>query len=162
MRFSKVVAVFALATVSACASVRGSQGGDDTDVTLNLSGNKAKALDAARTQLIHHGYKVTTVGDQMVVTAPKPVPQYLREVSTARPQSQQWFLVVTAEQIRFFRGTRVHVAGYMLPPGAGTTRAVTNGTRLQQESVPVTAKDSKLFREVGMVASWIANEAKVQ
>jgi hypothetical protein len=162
MRFSKVVAVFALATVSACASIRGSQGGDENDVTMNVSGNKAKALEAARTQLIHHGYQVTTVGDQMVVTAPKPVPQYLREVSTARPQSQQWFLVVTAEQIRFFRGTRVRVAGYVLPAGAGTTKAVTNGKRLQQEAVPVTAKEQKLFREVSMVASWIANEAKIQ
>jgi hypothetical protein len=162
MRFSRVVAVFALATVSACASIRGSQAEDETNVTLNVTGNKAKALDAARTQLVHHGYKITTVGDQMVVTAPKPVPQYLREVSTAKPQSQQWFLVVTAEQMRFFRGSRIRVAGYMLPAGAGTTKAVTNGKRLQQEAVPVTAKDPKLFREVEMVASWIANEAKVQ
>ena len=162
MRFSKVVAAFALATVSACASIRGSQGEDETDVSMTVSGNKAKALDAARTQLIHHGYKVTTVGDQMVVTAPKPVPQYLREVSTAKPKAQQWFLVVTAEQVRFFRGTRIKVAGYMLPPGAGTAQAVSNSKRLQQEAVPVTAKDQKLFREVEMVASWIANEAKVQ
>lgn len=162
MRFSKVVAVFALASVSACASIRGSQAEDENDVTMNVSGNKAKALEAARTQLIHHGYKVTTVGDQMVVTAPKPVPQYLREVSTARPQSQQWFLVVTAEQMRFFRGTRVRVAGYVLPAGAGTTKAVANAKRLQQEAVPVTAKDQKLFREVEMVANWIANEAKIQ
>jgi hypothetical protein len=162
MRFSRVGAVFALATLSACASIRGSQGENETDVTMNVSGNKAKALEAARTQLIHHGYKVTTVGDQMVVTAPKPVPNYLREVSTAKPQSQQWFLVVTTEQMMFFRGTKVRVAGYMLPPGAGTTKAVTNGKRLQQEAVPVTSKDAKLFREVEMVASWIANEAKIQ
>ena len=160
MRFSRVAAVFALATLSACASMGGGQSG--SDVTMTLSGNKSKALDAARTQLIHHGYQVTTVGDQMVVTAPKPVPQYLREVSTAKPQSQQWFLVVTTEQMRFFRGTRVKVAGYVLPPGAGTTRAVTNGKRLQQEAVPVTSKEAKLFREVEMVASWIATEAKVQ
>jgi len=98
----------------------------------------------------------------MVVTAPKAVPNYLREVSTAKPQSQQWFLVVTTEQMKFFRGTKVRVAGYMLPPGAGTTKAVTNGKRLQQEAVPVTSKDAKLFREVEMVASWIANEAKIQ
>jgi hypothetical protein len=162
MRFSKVAAVFVLATVSACASIRGSQGENETDVTMNVSGNKTKALEAARTQLIHHGYKVTTVGDQMVVTAPKPVPNYLREVSTAKPQSQQWFLVVTTEQMRFFRGTRVRVAGYVLPPGAGTTKAVTDGKRLQQEAVPVTSKNAKLFREVEMVASWIASEAKVQ
>ena len=44
MRFSRVVAVFALATVSACASIRGSQGEDETNVTLNVTGNKAKAL----------------------------------------------------------------------------------------------------------------------
>ena len=64
--------------------------------------------------------------------------------------------------MKFFRGTKVRVAGYMLPPGAGTTKAVTNGKRLQQEAVPVTSKDAKLFREVEMVASWIANEAKIQ
>lgn len=160
MRFSKVAAVLSLAAVSACASIRGGSDGDD--VTMNVSGNKASALEAARTQLVHHGYQVTSVGDQMLVTSPKPVPQYLREVSTARPQSQQWFLVVSTEQLRFFRGTRVRVAGYVLPQGAGTAKAVTNAKRLQQEAIPVTSKNAKLFREVEMVASWIANETKVK
>ena len=160
MRISKVGAILALVAVSACATIRGSS--NDDDVTMNVSGNRAKALDAARTQLVHHGYQVTAVGDQMVVTAPKAVPQYLREVSTARPQSQQWFLVVTAEQLRFFRGTRLRVAGYVLPPGAGTTKAVSDGKRLQQQAIPVTSKNAKLFREIEMVASWIANETKVQ
>lgn len=160
MRVSTVAAAFAVAAISACASIRGGEGSDD--VTMNVSGNKARALEAARTQLLHHGYKVTTVGDQMLVTTPKPVPQYLREVSTARPQSQQWFLVVTAEQIRFFRGTRVRVAGYVLPPGAGTTKAVTDGKRLQQEAIPITSANTKLFREVEMVGNWIVNEAKIK
>ncbi len=160
MRVSTVVAAFALVTVSACATIRGGQGTDAA--TMNVSGNQANALNAARTQLAHHGYQVTTVGDQMLVTAPKIVPQYLREVSTARPQTQQWFLVVTTEQMRFFRGTKVRVAGYVLPPGAGTTTAVTNGKRLQQEAIQITNKNPKLFREVQMVASWIANEAKIK
>jgi hypothetical protein len=160
MRVSSVAAAFALAAVSACASIRG---GENTDnVEMNLGGNKAKALDAAKTQLMHHGYQVTTVGDEMLVTAPRIVPTYLREVSTARPQTQQWFLVVTADQMRFFRGTRVRVSGYVLPKGAGTTTAVTNGKRLQQEAIPITSKNAKLFREVEMVASWIANESKVK
>jgi hypothetical protein len=160
MRVSTVVTTFALVAVSACATIHGGEG--NNDVTMSVSGNKARALEAARTQLVHHGYQVTTVGDQMVVTAPKTVPQYLREVSTARPQSQQWFLVVTADQMRFFRGTRLRVAGYVLPPGAGTTTAVTNGKRLQQEAIPVTSANKKMFREVEMVASWIANEAKIK
>jgi hypothetical protein len=160
MRVFRVGAALALAAVSACASIRGGDDGDD--VTMNVSGNKAKALEAARTQLVHHGYTVTTVGDQMVVTTPKLVPQYLREVSTARPQQQQWFLVVTADQMRFFRGTKLRVAGYVLPPGAGTTKAVSDGKRLQQSAIPVTSKNAKLFREVQMVASWIANETKVK
>jgi hypothetical protein len=160
MRVSTVVTAFAFVAVSACATIHGGEG--NNDVTMSVSGNKARALDAARTQLVHHGYLVTTVGEQMVVTTPKPVPQYLREVSTARPQSQQWFLVVTADQMRFFRGTRVRVAGYVLPPGAGTTTAVTNGKRLQQEAIPVTSANKKLFREVEMVASWISSEAKIK
>lgn len=160
MRLAPVTAAFAFVALSACAGIRGS--GTDDDVTMNVSGNRASALEAARTQLLHHGYQVTTVGEQMLVTAPKPVPQYLREVSTARPQPQQWFFVVTAEKMRFFRGTRMRVAGYVLPPGAGTAKAVTNSKRLQQEAVPVTSKNAKLFREVQMVASWIANETKVK
>lgn len=160
MRISRVGAAFALVAVSACASIRGGDDGDN--VTMNVSGNTANALEAARTQLVHHGYTVTTVGDQMVVTAPKPVPQYLREVSTARPQQQQWFLVVTADKMRFFRGTRLRVSGYVLPPGAGTTKAVSDGKRLQQQAIPVTSKNPKMFREVQMVASWIANETKIK
>jgi hypothetical protein len=160
MRISKVITALALVAVSACATIHGGEGNDD--VTMNVSGNKAQALEAARTQLLHHGYQVTTVGEQMIVTTPKTVPLYLREVSTVRPQSQQWFLVVTADQMRFFRGTRVRVAGYVLPPGAGTTTAVTNGKRLQQEAIPITPSNKKLFREVQMVASWISNEAKIK
>lgn len=162
MRAYTVAAAFAFAAVSGCASIRGSSTSSSDDVSMNVSGNKASAIAAARTQLLHHGYQVTTVGDQMLVTAPKMVPQYLREVSTARPQSQQWFLVVTADQMRFFRGTKVRVAGYVLPPGAGTTKAVTDGKRLQQEAIPVTSANKKLFREVEMVASWISAEAKVK
>lgn len=158
MRYAKVAGATALVLLSACAGMRGGSGSDD--VSMNVGGSRAEALAVARTQLVHHGYEVTAVGEEMLVTSPKRVPEYLREVSTARPDAQQWFLVVSAEKIRFFSGTRLRVAGYLLPPGAGTTQAVADGKRLEQTAIPVTTSNPKLFREVEVVSSWIESASK--
>lgn len=157
MRFSRMAVVALLATVAGCARMRGGPSGDS--VTMTLGVNRQSAMDVARTQLQHHGFTVTGVGDDMLVTAPKPVPEYLREVSTAKPAAgQTWFLVVESSDVRFFRGTHVRVSGYLMPPGAGTVAAVKNGKRLEQNAIPITQQNARLFREVEAAASWIESE----
>ena len=156
MRFYGMMAIAALATAAGCARARGGPSGDSVAMTVNV--NRQTAMQLARTQLQHHGFTVTGVGDEMLVTAPRAVPEYLREVSTAKPSSaQSWFVVVESSDIRFFRGTHVRVSGYLMPPGAGTVAAVKNGQRLEQNAIPITPQNARLFREVEAVASWIGD-----
>jgi hypothetical protein len=151
-----MVAIAALATAAGCARVRGGPSGDSVAMTVGV--NQQTAMQLARTQLQHHGFTVTGVGDEMLVTAPKAVPEYLREVSTAKPASSQtWFVVVESSDIRFFRGTHVRVSGYLMPPGAGTVAAVKNGKQVAQNAIPITQENARLFREVEAVANWIGD-----
>lgn len=158
MRVIRITTLAALVIVAGCARIRGSSNGDS--VTTTVSKPRAEALEIARTQLVHHGFTVTGAGSDVLVTSPKLVPDYLREVSTAKPSSQRWFLVVQATDVRWFRGTRLRVAGYLLPPGAGQASAVANGKRLEQAAIPITEQNARLFREVQAAADWIVSEAK--
>ena len=103
MKMIKITTIAALAIVAGCARIRGSSNSDS--VTTTVSASRAQALEIARTQLVHHGFTVTGAGSDVLVTTPKLVPNYLREVSTAKqPSSQRWFLVVQGSDVRFFRG----------------------------------------------------------
>ena len=157
MKMIKITMVAALAITAGCAKVRGTPNGDS--VTATVSAPRAQALEIARTQLVHHGFTVTGAGSDVLVTAPKAVPNYLREVSTEKQSAQRWFLVVQGSDVRFFRGTHIRVAGYVLPAGAGQVSAVTNGRNLQQAAIPVTEQNARLFREVQAAANWIISEA---
>ena len=157
MRMFKITALVALAIVAGCARIRGSSNGDSVTTTVGVS--RAQALDIARTQLMHHGFTVTGAGSDVLVTQPKPVPEYLREASTRKPAPQKWFLVVQGSDVRFFRGTRLRVTGYLLPPGAGQASAVANGKRLEQAAIPITEQNARLFREVQVAANWIISES---
>ena len=157
MRMFKITALVALAIVGGCARIRGSSNGDSVTTTVGLT--RGQALDIARTQLVHHGFTVTGAGSDVLVTSPKTVPEYLREASTAKPTSQKWFLVVQGSDVRFFRGTRLRVTGYLLPPGAGQASSVANGKRLEQSAIPITEQNARLFREVQVAANWIIAES---
>ena len=158
----KMIRITTIAMLAALAACGGRWGGTSNgdSVTSTVGAPKAQALEIARTQLLHHGFTVTGAGSDVLVTSPKLVPNYLREVSTAKPSSQRWFVVVQASDVRFFRGSHVRVAGYLLPPGAGTVAAVKNGERLEQSAIPITEQNARLFREVQAVSSWITSEAK--
>ena len=158
MRMFKITALIALASIVGCARMRGTSNGDS--VTTTVSVPRAQALDIARTQLVHHGFTVTGAGSDVLVTSPKLVPQYLREASTAKPTQQKWFLVVQGSDVRFFRGSKLRIAGYLLPPGAGEFSSVANGQRLTQNAIPITEQNAKLFREVQVASDWITAEAK--
>ena len=157
MKMIKITTIAALALVAGCARIRGSANGDS--VTTTVSAPRAQALEIARTQLVHHGFTVTGAGSDVLVTTPKLVPNYLREVSTEKQSSQRWFLVVQGSDVRFFRGTHIRVSGYLLPAGAGQVSAVTNGKRLEQSAIPITEQNARLFREVQAAANWIISEA---
>ena len=157
MKMIKITTIAALVIVAGCARIRGSSNGDS--VTTTVHAPRAQALEIARTQLLHHGFDVSGAGSDVLVTTPKLVPNYLREVSTAKQSSQRWFLVVQGSDVRFFRGTHLRVSGYLLPAGAGQVSAVTNGQRLQQSAIPITEQNARLFREVQAAANWIVSEA---
>ena len=157
MKMIKITALAVLAIAGGCARIRGSANGDSVTATVGVP--RAQALDIARTQLVHHGFTVTGAGSDVLVTTPRPVPNYLREVSTEKPSSQRWFLVVQASDVRFFRGTHLRVAGYLMPPGAGQVSAVVNGNRLAQSAIPITEQNARLFREVQAASNWIISEA---
>ena len=157
MRMFKVTALIALAVLGGCAKIRGTAHGDAVTTTVSLS--RAQTLEVARTQLVHHGFTVTGAGSDVLVTSPKPVPEYLREASTAKPTQQRWFLVVQATDVRFFKGTHLRVNGYLLPPGAGQVSAVVNGKRLEQLAIPITEQNVRLFREVQVATNWIVAES---
>ena len=158
MNMTKITTVAALMIVAGCARMRGSANGDS--VTATVSAPRAQALEIARTQLMHHGFTVTGAGSDVLVTTPKLVPNYLREVSTAKQSTQRWFLVVQGSDVRFFRGTHLRVSGYLLPAGAGEATAVSNGKRLDQSAIPITEQNARLFREVQAASDWIISEAK--
>lgn len=156
---TRITTLAMLAAVAACGGRWGGTSNGDS-VTATVGTTRAQALEIARTQLVHHGFTVTGAGSDVLVTNPKLVPNYLREVSTAKPTAQRWFVVVQASDVRFFRGTHVRVNGYLLPAGAGTVEAVKNGTRLEQAAIPITEQNARLFREVQAVSNWITSEAK--
>lgn len=157
MKMIKITTIAALMIVAGCAHIRGTSNGDS--VTTTVHAPRAQALEIARTQLVHHGFTVSGAGSDVLVTTPKLVPNYLREVSTEKQSSQRWFLVVQGTDVRFFRGTHLRVSGYLLPAGAGQVSAVTNGQRLQQSAIPITEQNARLFREVQAAANWIVSEA---
>lgn len=157
MQTNRLAVMAALTMTAACAALRGTA--NKESVSMTVSTPRQTTMEVVRTQLLHHGFEVTGVGDQMIVTAPKAVPEYLREVSTAQPKGQRWFVVVESSDARFFRGTKLRVAGYLMPPGAGEVSAVVNGTRLTQNAIPITQQNARMFREVEAVADWISSEA---
>lgn len=157
MKMIKITTIAVLAIAAGCARIHGTSNDDSVTATVGVA--RAQALEIARTQLVHHGFTVTGAGSDVLVTSPKLVPDYLREVSTAKPNPQRWFLVVQGSDVRFFRGTHLRVSGYVLPPGAGQVSAVTNGKRLEQAAIPITEQNARLFREVQAASSWIISEA---
>ena len=156
MKMIKITALAALVTAGGCAGIHGSANGDSVTTTVSVPG--PQALEIARTQLVHHGFTVTGAGSDVLVTSPRAVPNYLREASTAKPESERWFLVVRASDVRFFRGTHLRVAGYLMPPGAGEVSSVANGSRLAQSAIPITEQNARLFREVQAASDWITSE----
>jgi hypothetical protein len=147
-----IAAVCALA-LAGCASF-GSSGQEQIRSMVRLDPDTA--LRVAATQLQHHGYSVTELGNRTIITQPRAVPQYLRELSTnpSDPPQQLIFRVQT-ERAGFVSGTRIIVAGFLVP------RSQTEGRTAPElrRAVPITEDNPRLFREVQIVAGWISDAA---
>jgi hypothetical protein len=153
----------AVLTLSACSLFRGGNTNtgrsSNEEVVLAIPVTADTALRLAVTQLELHNYRVNPAGPGLVVTSPRPVPDYLIEVSNEKKPArarQQWILRVQAEPQRFISGSRVMVNGYILPP----TSVITAGNGISQSAIPVTSENVRLFREVQVVGEWISAAAK--
>jgi hypothetical protein len=144
------LAVLCLALLPACATLRGS---NRNNVTVNIGGTPDSVLRIAATQLQLHGYQVSRVDDKMMVTMPRAIPDYLREVSTREPElpGTQWIIQVTTEPLIFAKGTRLRVSGFVVPRAS----AVSPGNTVAQNVIPVDERNQRLFREISVVADWI-------
>lgn len=153
MRTLLVVLLLAL-PLGGCARVLG--GGGRRDVVQSLPVAVDSTLRIATTQLRHHGYAVTPLGENAVITSPRPVPDWLTE-SDGRFKGRQWVVQVSAKSHFLARGTRFEVAGFLLPEGA--TQPATGTTPLVQNAIPVT-DEHRLFQEVRAIAGWIGDAAR--
>ena len=144
--------------VAGCATF-GWNGRDTLSTTVCVPADTA--LRIASTLLQHHGYTVTSVGEGEVMTAPRRVPQYLVELSTNREEQaelakQQLILSVRVQAAPYFAGSRIDIAGYLVPQGA---RGATN--QVMEDAVLITEKSHPmLYREVRAAAGWISDALK--
>lgn len=146
-----IFVVCAIALLSGCARLPG--GGNDRAVEVTVSTGIDSTLRVAATQLQHHGYIVSPAGENRLVTAPRPVPDYLVG-KDAELRNRQWFVQVAADRSAFVRGTRLSVTAYLVPPSAAGATAPQ-----VQNAIPVTS-DHQLWQEVRSIARWIQDGAR--
>jgi hypothetical protein len=148
-----VVALLLAASASGCARLLG---GSERDVVQSVPVSVDSTLRIAATQLRHHGYTVTPVGDNSLVTTPRAVPDWLGD-KEGKMKGRQWFVQVNAEPHFLARGTRIEVVGYLMPEDA--PRAGTSTTPSVQNAITVTSQH-QLYQEVRAIATWIGDAAR--
>lgn len=131
-------------------------GGSRGDVAQSLPVPADSALRIATTQLRHHGYTVTPLGENAVITSPRPVPVWLTE-KDARFKDRQWVVQVSAQPHYLARGTRFEVSGFLLPEGG--PRPAAGAPPTVQNAIPVT-DDHQLFQELRAIAGWIGDAGR--
>ena len=141
--------------VAGCATF-GWSGRDTLSTTVGVPADSA--LRIASTQLQHHGYTVSPIATGEVITVPRRVPQYLIPLSTnaaeqAEFAAQQLIISVRVQPQPYFAGSRIDIAGYLVPrPEPGTTNTVT------QDAILITEQSHPtLYREVRAAAGWISD-----
>lgn len=146
------IAVLAALLLSACAAFRY---GNEEAVGLNLRVHPDTALRIASTQLIHHGFDVSPVGNDKIVTHPAALPAHLRD-DADRTRPRRWVIQVTSSRVLAISGTYVEVRGFLVPASAEGTQ----GTATAQQLIPIGSDNEKLFREVRTIAGWIGDAVK--
>ena len=148
-----VAAFLLVVSASGCSRLFG---GRQNDAVQSVPVSVDSTLRIAATQLQHHGYTVTPVGDNSLVTAPRDVPGWLGD-KEGNMKGRQWFVRVDAEPHFLARGTRLEVTGYLVPEGAARTG--TNTTPVIQNAITVTSQH-QLYQEVRAIATWIGDAAR--
>jgi hypothetical protein len=138
-------------TLGGCARLTG--GGSGREVMQSLPLTVDSTLRVATTQLTHHGFTVTQLGENAVITSPRPVPEWLAE-RDGTFKGRQWVVQVSAESHFLARGSRFEVAGFLLPEG--TTRPAPGTAPLVQNAIPITDQH-RLFQELRTIAGWIGD-----
>ena len=137
-------------TLMALACARFGQAGSATTTTVIVPADSA--LRAARATLTAEGWTVNDLGNGRLATAPRPVPAAAR---TSAKTDQNWMIQVVAERLNTLSGSRVIVAGYVIPDSASMPVDSTTISR----AIPVTSEHPVLWGEVRGLANRIARAA---
>jgi hypothetical protein len=156
MKRSKSMAGALLFVLAGCANGV-VVGLSNSDVSVQLPGGPAAAMQLAKQQITAHGYMIGgtsgTETDGSFVTTPRPVPPDEQPAGTTDPRL--YVLQVTAGAGGSLGGSTVRVIGYQVP-----ATAPAQGGSVGQAGVPITTADKKLFEEVRNAAKWIRDAAK--
>ena len=149
-----VVALLLSLPLGGCARMLG--GGGSGDAVQSVPVSVDSTLRIAATQLQHHGYTVQPLGQSSLITAPRPVPDWLGG-KDEKMKGRQWFVQVNARSHYLARGTQLEVVGFMVPESSGQMN--TSGVATVQNAVQVKS-ENPLFQEVRTIATWIGDEAR--
>ena len=149
-----VVAFLLSLPLGGCARVFG--GGSGGDAVQSVPVSVDSTLRIAATQLQHHGYTVQPLGQNSIMTTPRPIPDWLAG-KDEKMKGRTWFVQVNAESHYLARGSRLVVIGFLVPESA--SRMNTSNVATVQNAVQVT-EENPLFQEVRTIAGWIADAAR--
>ena len=146
MRVFTLAAALALSACSAAAI----GGGSGQAVTINVNVRPDSLHKAAVNYLTNAGFTATRLADSTLVTAPMIIPERARSATT---QDQQWVLQIKSEKNFLMSGSRLRVAGFVVPPASNMPVDTTTVSR----ATPITTRNALLYNEVRAVADAIAN-----
>ena len=150
-----VVALLLALPLGGCARLFGGGGGNGEAVQ-SVPVNVDSTLRIAATQLQHHGYTVQPLGQNSLMTTPRPIPDWLAG-KDEKMKGRTWFVQVNAQSHYLARGSRLEVIGFLVPESA--SRMNTSNVATVQNAIQVT-DDNPLYQEVRTIATWISDAAR--
>ncbi len=145
MRCSMFLALAVI--VAACGAPEATIG--EQSVVFASPDRKETALEREATELTQLGFTVTGRQENLVFTAPQPMPPAPQhEAASGDSLPQLWFVHVLADDRLFRGGSNVTVRGYYVP----RTGILTPGNLVQEQAMPVTSARREAFRELRRIA----------
>lgn len=111
------------------------------------------ALSRAAAELTRLGFTIGGRQENLVFTAPQPMPASARPANAVANDStpQQWFLHVTADDRLFRGGSNTTVRAFLMP----RTGNVSPGNVVQEQALLVTSDRPEAFRELRRIAEQL-------
>ncbi len=110
------------------------------------------ALNRAATELTRLGFTIAGRQENLIFTAPQPLPAAARQGAAASDtMPQQWFIHVTADDRLFRGGSFTTIRAFFMPQ----TGNVTPGNVVQENAMVVTADRPEAFRELQRIAEQL-------